>query len=209
MSAREEILARLHGQANPIPHPGRWQPRQGEVDMAQQFTTALQAAKGEVRRVLSLEAALAELYNLLDELQAERVVVNDEPPLVDIDFSAARPECQWYVSGRAAGDLRHFCAAADVGVSGAVAALAETGTVVIRSGSGRSRLATLLPPVHIALVAEAQLTANLFPWTSARGEAWPANVVLVSGPSKTADIEQTLSVGIHGPGRLIVILYAV
>jgi L-lactate dehydrogenase complex protein LldG len=67
-------------------------------------------------------------------------------------------------------------------------------------------LATLLPPIHIALVSSGQLTADLFTWTAARRGRLPANVVLISGPSKSADIERTLAVGVHGPKRLIVVL---
>ena len=78
--------------------------------------------------------------------------------------------------------------------------------MVLDSGLGRSRLATLLPPVHVALVYHHQLQPDIFTWTAGRDEAWPANVVLVSGPSKTADIEQTLTVGVHGPKRFIVLL---
>jgi L-lactate dehydrogenase complex protein LldG len=69
-------------------------------------------------------------------------------------------------------------------------------------------MATLLPPVHIALVPESRLTADLFTWTAARQGPLPANVTLVSGPSKTADIEQTMAIGVHGPKRFIVVLYA-
>jgi L-lactate dehydrogenase complex protein LldG len=109
--------------------------------------------------------------------------------------------------GQTPGDLKAVCAAADVGISGADAALAETGSVVISSGPGRSRLATLLPPVHVALVSTTLLTSDLFTWTAARQGDLPANVVLVSGPSKTADIEQVLAIGVHGPKRFIVVLY--
>ncbi|MDQ7030580.1 MAG: lactate utilization protein [Ardenticatenia bacterium] len=105
------------------------------------------------------------------------------------------------------GDVRAFAASADVGVSGVEAALAETGTVVVRSGPGRSRLATLLPPVHVAFVPFKRLTVDLFTWLGRRPDPMPANLVFISGPSKTADIEQTLAVGVHGPVRFIVVLY--
>ncbi len=99
------------------------------------------------------------------------------------------------------------CAQADVGVSGADAALAETGTVILRSGSGRSRLVTLLPPIHLALVPVKCLQPDLFTWIADREGPLPAGLTLVSGPSKTGDIEQTLAIGVHGPKRFIVVLY--
>jgi L-lactate dehydrogenase complex protein LldG len=101
---------------------------------------------------------------------------------------------------------RDFCAGADAGLTAVDAALAETGSLVVSSGPGRSRMVSLLPPVHIALVPASSLTPDLFTWTAARGQAVPAALTLISGPSKTADIEQTLAIGVHGPKRLIVIL---
>jgi L-lactate dehydrogenase complex protein LldG len=118
---------------------------------------------------------------------------------------------EWHIVGKSPGDLRAFCATADVGLSSADAGLAESGTIVVSSGPGKSRLATLLPPIHIALLATDRLTADLFTWTAARRDQFPvplpANVVLISGPSKSADIERTLAIGVHGPKRLIVLLY--
>ena len=155
----------------------------------------------------SLEAALDRLGELLGSLGARQVVVNDEPPFCDLDLAARWPQIEWHTVGRTAGDLRAFCAAADVGLSSADAALAETGSLVVSSGPGRSRLATLLPPVHIALVPVSRLTADLFTWTAARQGSQPANQTIISGPSKTADIEQTMAIGVHGPKRFVVILY--
>ena len=88
------------------------------------------------------------------------------------------------------------------------AALAETGSPVVESGAGESRLVTLLPAVHIALVAKSQLTTDPFTWASAQQGVIASNVTVVSGPSKTADIEFTLTLGAHGPKRVIVVLYA-
>ena len=135
------------------------------------------------------------------------MAVNAEPPLDGIDLAARWPNVEWHVTGQSSGDLRAFCAAADAGITGVDAALAETGTIVVSSGPGKSRLVSLLPPVHIALVPTSSLTVDLFTWTAARGGAMPASVTLISGPSKTADIEQVMAIGVHGPKRLIVILY--
>ena len=67
---------------------------------------------------------------------------------------------------------------------------------------------TLLPRVHVALVPENCLFQDIFAWTASRSGKMPANTTLVGGPSKTADIEFTMTVGVHGPEKLIVILYA-
>ncbi|MEZ4767250.1 MAG: LUD domain-containing protein [Caldilineales bacterium] len=79
--------------------------------------------------------------------------------------------------------------------------------MLVTSGPGRSRLVPLLPPVHIALAPTSRLTSDLFTWTAQRGGDVPSNLTLITGPSKTADIEQTLAIGVHGPKRFIVILY--
>lgn len=208
-SARDEILARLRCRSSDkeqqLPPP--WDTRREFSKLATRYVEALQAAKGEVIRVGDLSAALKEVGQLLTALGAERVVVNGAPaPLDELAWAESFPAYQWYVVGQNEGDLRAFCADADVGISSAGAALAETGTLVIHSGPRRSRLATLLPPVHIALLPTERLTTDLFTWVASQPD-FPANLVLVSGPSKTADIEQTLAIGVHGPKRLIVILY--
>jgi L-lactate dehydrogenase complex protein LldG len=101
-----------------------------------------------------------------------------------------------------------------IGLTGADAVLAETGTLALRSGPGRPRLASLSVRTHIALFRLDQMHAswaawweqlpNKNEWVNAAGRA--SNVTLISGPSRTADIEMTLTVGVHGPGELIAIL---
>lgn len=94
---------------------------------------------------------------------------------------------------------------ADVGVTSAWAGVAETGTFVLHSRDGRS--AGLLPPVHVALLATADLVAGLTElYAAAAAAGWPAALVQVTGPSRTADIEVTLVTGVHGPGEVHVVL---
>ena len=111
-----------------------------------------------------------------------------------------------------AGDLasseqRQTMAAATVGITSALAALAETGSVVLASGPGRGRLASLLPLVHVAVVRRTDLIDSLSaliarePALFSRG----TNVVCITGPSRTADIEHTLSRGVHGPRDIHVV----
>ncbi len=207
MSARDEILGRLRAQARRVEPPPTWASKRAFEDLAARFVQALGTQGGEVRRAGNLVEAWEQLDALLSELGAERVVANDEPPLNELDLAVRWPGGDWHVVGRSAGDVRAACAAADVGLSGAAAALAETGSVVLESGPGRSRLCTLLPAVHVALVSTEQLTADLFTWAAEREGALPAALTFVSGPSKTADIGQTLSVGVHGPKRFVVLLY--
>lgn len=88
---------------------------------------------------------------------------------------------------------------AEVGVTTAVCAVAETGSVLLRAGPGHHRLASLAPPVHLVLVSEVVTTL-------AEGLSRVGNrtSVLATGPSRTADIEGVLVRGVHGPGQLLV-----
>jgi L-lactate dehydrogenase complex protein LldG len=99
-----------------------------------------------------------------------------------------------------------------VGLTGADAAFSDTGSLVLTSGPGRPRLASLSVRTHVALLDPARLYPSWAAWLAAEGKGaterltGASNLTLISGPSRTADIEMTLSVGVHGPGELIVIL---
>src|SRR5690606_12071550 len=89
--------------------------------------------------------------------------------------------------------------AADLAVTGVQAAIAETGTIVCVSGAATGRGTSLVPPVHIALVSRSQVCGDLFDFfaqLSAQADL-PANINLITGPSKTADIEGVLVTGMH------------
>ncbi len=99
-----------------------------------------------------------------------------------------------------------------VGLSGADAALAATGSLLIRSGAGQARNASLLPPLHIAVIREDQIVADLESWVAVQRQSelecfrQSSNIVVVSGASRTADIAMQLILGMHGPGELHIVL---
>jgi L-lactate dehydrogenase complex protein LldG len=95
---------------------------------------------------------------------------------------------------------------ADVGLTGAVAAVAATGSVVLDASVGGSRGAGLLPPVHLCLVPEDRLVATPAEVLHPLAAGPPSSLVLVSGPSRTGDVEQILTLGVHGPRHLHVVL---
>ena len=100
---------------------------------------------------------------------------------------------------------------ADVGVTGVEFAVAETGTAVLSSDSETGRLVGLAPPVHIVIVKRGQILPSLDElfllrkWQSVNGLA-PQYTNLISGPSRSADIEYTLVTGVHGPGDVRMVL---
>jgi L-lactate dehydrogenase complex protein LldG len=97
-----------------------------------------------------------------------------------------------------------------LGLTGALGGLADTGGVVVSSGRGRGRLVSLLPPVHIAILKRDRLFSSLPAYLRATSGAAAdcSNLVIIAGPSRTADIEMTLSHGVHGPKAVHVILVA-
>ncbi|MEK7407872.1 MAG: lactate utilization protein, partial [Acidobacteriota bacterium] len=100
------------------------------------------------------------------------------------------------------------CATADFGITSADYALADTGTLVLLSSSQEARMISLLPPVHVALVPRERLLTGLdelltlLPQPSEQ----TSSMVLITGPSRTADIEQILVRGVHGPGEIHVVV---
>jgi L-lactate utilization protein LutC len=100
--------------------------------------------------------------------------------------------------------------AADVGITSCDFALAETGSLVMLARPGQERVASLTPPLHIAVVEHSQILPDLYD-AIARLQALgfdglPSNAVLITGPSKTGDMELELTTGVHGPGRWCVIV---
>lgn len=96
----------------------------------------------------------------------------------------------------------------DAGLTLTHGGIAETGTLVLWSGAQSPRLLSLVPPVHIAILQASRVVESLMDMMVR--EKWsaglPTNVILISSPSKTADIQQTLAYGAHGPKQLVVVL---
>jgi L-lactate dehydrogenase complex protein LldG len=96
----------------------------------------------------------------------------------------------------------------DAGFTVARSGIAATGTLVLAPDAGTPRTVSLVPPLHVALVYASTLHADLH--SAMHAEGWsagmPSNLVLVSGPSKTSDIQQTLAYGAHGPRALWVVI---
>ena len=105
-------------------------------------------------------------------------------------------------------DPREAQAQAEIGLTGCDAAIAETGTLALLSGPGQSRLVSLLPPAYLAVVRRGGLVFSMgeFFREHEGRMAGAANCTLVTGPSRTADIELTLTLGVHGPGKVTVVI---
>ena len=155
---------------------------------------ALAVVRGTgARQVLAWTADQLPLPGLLDAVAAAG------PSLCDPDLPTA-PDARR--------ERLRALAEAGVGLTGADAGLADTGSLVLSSGPGRPRLAWLLPPVHVALLPVAALLPDMATYFARRpgAAAGSANLVFVTGPSRTADIELILTRGVHGPRHLHVVL---
>jgi L-lactate dehydrogenase complex protein LldG len=105
-------------------------------------------------------------------------------------------------------ELRALCAAADIGITSADYALADTGTLVMIASPQEARLISLLPPAHLAVVPAGRILSGLdelFATVPNPAEV-SSSMVLITGPSRTADIEQILVRGVHGPGQIAVVV---
>jgi L-lactate dehydrogenase complex protein LldG len=121
------------------------------------------------------------------------------PQLSDRDWAAAGLQVE--ARAATASDL--------VGITGTFCAIAETGTLMLLSGPDTPATVSLLPETHIALVPIASIVATMEDgWARLRVThgALPRAVNFVSGPSRTADIEQTVTLGAHGPYRVLIVL---
>ena len=95
-----------------------------------------------------------------------------------------------------------------VGITGAEAALAATGSLVLSSGAGKPRAASLLGDVHVAVITRDQLLDGMEAWAAQQKDTWAeaSNRVIITGASRTADIGLELVIGAHGPVELHVII---
>jgi L-lactate dehydrogenase complex protein LldG len=95
---------------------------------------------------------------------------------------------------------------ASVTVEEATAGIAETGSIVCWSKEGRSLQASVLPLRHVAIVAKENVLPDLEAFFGSLGDNPPTNITIITGPSRTADIELTLTTGVHGPEFLDIII---
>lgn len=226
MSAeRERFLDRVRravaegnraGAAPGLPARGGVGYQGGGPDPVARFCAELTAAGGHPHVVADGPAALAAVLALVRERGARRVLFGAEPVFEGLDWAgalrAAGAEVVPAAGAPNAAGRREAFFAADLGLSGVDYLIAETGSVVQLSRPDQPRALSLLPPVHVAVARHDQLLPDLFdlfeavPWAERGG--LPSGLSLITGPSKTGDIELRLVTGVHGPGELHVFLLA-
>ena len=177
-------------------------------DPATRFLEELEAVGGYGRKVTDLSEARDYILSLVEERNAKLLLRWDVEELDEIGVDEPLKEAEAkVVVWRDLEDLRETVANADIGLTTAEWAIAETGSLVLAGGSGKGRSVTLLPPVHVAVLPVDRVLGTV---PDAIGKysdgGLPANLCFHTGPSRTGDIEMTLSIGVHGPGEIHVLL---
>jgi L-lactate dehydrogenase complex protein LldG len=174
------------------------------LSLVERFCQALEAVSGRAIVVRSETEAAEAVRHILEQSGARRVAVSNSP-LVRRVIECVTSDA--LLMENVAAPALFDC---DVGITGAQWAVAETGTLVLESDRERHRLASLVPPVHIALVEADHMCETLGEVLQALNEHGPdglsRTVTFVTGPSRTSDIELTLAIGVHGPGQIHVIV---
>ncbi len=216
MSARENILAKLRrAAAAPMKEPEtaayyqemtpQWESEAGRL---KHWAKAMRAVKTEIHwvradnwaQMLVKVAQEKGLRNILLPLQTEHGrVATAEAEAAGIEVKAfEQPIENW---------KDEFFADIDAGFTDVRCGIAHTGTLVLWPSESQPRSQSLVPPVHICLFDAAKMYNDFY--SAMQGEnmaaGMPTNVVLVSGPSKTADIQLTLAYGAHGPRDMVVL----
>jgi L-lactate dehydrogenase complex protein LldG len=212
-SSRERILARLRSA------PPRPSPRAADVAVMERKVHAPEERYPRLRRLM--EAVHAEfLETTAAEWPRTIAAFAEDEGLRSVAYApateaGARLAAAWSARGPRLVPFdrpveewkRELFEDVDAGFTTTRGGIAETGGLILWPSPQEPRLLSLVPPVHLALLDVSRIHDSF--WHAMRAERWaermPPNALLVSGPSKTADIEQTLAYGVHGPKRLVVV----
>lgn len=205
---REEILGNVQqalgrrpgAPVAPMPATARVAPRtpgEPEAELAL-LLAEIGKLSGVARRLANRDELRAALADLVKAEDVKKATLWTTPDIVGWEVAASL-EALGVEIVPASADTREV-AACELGVTGVDAALPETGTLQLRSSPERPRVVSLLPRVHLAIFTPAVLRADLH---QAFADAKDAGYsVFVTGPSRTSDIELTLTLGVHGPKSL-------
>jgi L-lactate dehydrogenase complex protein LldG len=184
------------------------------VDRAERFKQELELVGCKVTFAASLADVHAALRAELAAWNARRLVSWALAELEGwkVDELLAEAGCAAYAgpTGDRSGTFAELCQQADLGITTVDFAIVGTGTLALAAGPGRPRAVSLVPTVHLALVRETQLVDRLgqaFDGFRDSGRIVSSNVTFITGPSRTSDIENDLSIGVHGPAAVSVILW--
>jgi L-lactate utilization protein LutC len=209
-TSRDDFLQRVRqavargnrpGTAPPLEPRGQVGYQGAGTDPVGRFRDEFQAAGGVLHPVPGPEAAALEVLELVRARSARRVLLGRGEFLDPLGLAERLPGLGVEVTRVDMPDAgRDSLFAADIGISGVHGLIAETGSLVAWAQPEEPRSLSLLPPVHIAVAHRRQLIPDLFDLFDS--VSLPSCLTLITGPSKTGDIELRLVTGVHGPGEV-------
>src|SRR5262249_11180792 len=220
-SERDAFLARVRQAVQAGNRPGSAAPLrdrgtlgyQGGGEPVATFCREFEAAGGHAHVVPTNKDAGQFVLDLVLAASARRILLGPSPLLdrLEIGRTLSQAGCAVYgFEGLTAERARDPFFAAEAGISGVAHLIAETGSLVVESSPAEPRSLSLLPPLHIAVAGRDQILPDLFDLFAAdyrpNEPTLPSCLSVITGPSKTGDIELRLATGVHGPGEVHVVL---
>lgn len=173
------------------------------TSLYQDFASRAEALGAEVWRVLSIQEAAEKIYELLVEAGVNQVAAGQN----ELPQQVARLLNENGIRVLSGKDALNLAAQVEVGITQVELGIAELGTLVTDGVELENRLISMLPPIHVALLYTSDLVEDLpvaFDFIRNKFDRIPGYLSFITGPSRTADIERVLTIGVHGPGRLII-----
>jgi L-lactate dehydrogenase complex protein LldG len=166
-------------------------------DAINMFIDMATEAVAEVVQITTTEQIPEYIKSLIPEQDSRPLLLANEPVLSNLNWQAAGVSTATRVAEK--GDL--------ISLTTCIAGVAETGTLVLKSGPSSPTTLNLLPDIHCVLLRKEHIIGGYEDaWDLVRREKLPRTVNFITGPSRSADIEQKLQMGAHGPKRLIIYL---
>jgi len=176
-----------------------------EAHLFPEFEMRAKAVSGEVFRVPTAAEAREALMRLVDAVQAKKAVVVESPLQKAAGITDALRLRGLAVYTEAA-EIAAHADTADIGISGVEFGIAETGSVLQEGTSIATRLVTILPPLHVVFLYSARIVPGITEAFDIISRSFDRGCVgFITGPSRTADIERVLTIGVHGPSRFAII----
>lgn len=215
MSARSNILGRLRGTSAdvpPLPDVGGWYATHRRNEDTSKRIARLRAALESVHTEVH-DTAVSDWPGLLLKIAESKglrnLLIGDNTPH-GAALEARCPENLKLIRYDMPVEFLRdqLFDGIDASLTIAKSSIAETGSLILWPSAAEPRLMSLVPPLHFVLVDTNNIHPDFHTAMTAEGwkDAMPTNALLISGPSKTADIQQTLAYGAHGPRELVVLL---
>lgn len=183
----------------------------GKDELLTSFVANAEHLTAKVYVSVSKEQMRRQLKQWLGEIAAQSVICWNSPELkyagiAEVCREAGARVTTWNAESDRQEMIEH-CASADAGITWADYGIANSGSLALMSGPAQGRSVSLLPPVHIALIKRDSIVAHVGDILNAVDpQKIPSAISMITGPSRTSDIEMDLALGVHGPGQVYIMI---